>query len=521
MIKIHKIRDSQGAALLTVVLIFLVLLVMLSGVMAISVSNQRSSLKVNSHTSAYYAAESALNYNLARAENYFLQVVLANQDWAVMSDLMKDYFVTIGGTMSMNDNMGKSVESHTVISEPYTKLSHPDYLFVKFITTGIVGDMQRTVETEVGYYYKQGLQGNQQIGKALIAKGNVYVCSSCYVEGKVGSNLELSDADRITFDWNTGTGGTANNNLLSGVYVPGRPVSKIVANAAFNIHLKTYDNDVYIFPDYELPNYPSLASLTTVNLTNNTVSLPPLTEGKVGAYISSLSNLSGTVTVDLGAWVDSNPDNKDNVKILRVGGSFTTSNGTLINVVGNGRLLILFDYTSGTTGTNSLAFGNNTRIYSSSHPNDSEKILMTLKTKRDSNGSQVVSTFSPGNGAVLNINILADRVKINSSNSEINGHIITRYESTSASDYGIDLNANSSVDALLIYAPYSNIRFTSSFLIKGAVVGRTLSLTSGARIKYMDIDGSDFPFDIDLPYTETGGASPAEYSIVIGPSREN
>lgn len=520
MIKIHKIKNSQGAALLTVVLIFLVLLIMLSGVMAISLSNQRNSLKVNSHTSAFYAAESALNVNLAKIENYFLQLALTNQDWDAIYETMETFLLTQGGSHTMTDNMGKPVTTQTVISAPYAKLSHPDYLFVTITVIGDVGGSQRTVEKEVGYYYKQGLQGNQQIGKAIIANASIELGNGSEVTGKLGSNMIGNSTITV--------GNTA--DIITKVLIPEGVNHNRVS---VSLRPKIEETTEYLFPPINFPVYPALNTLqdVTLNTTNRTITLQPIAGSIVGSKISSMS-LSANTTIDLGNWVDPNTEtNKNNIKILRVTGPFSMS-GITLDVIGEGRLLLLLEYHNPVTlAVNTISIGNGSIIRSSTHPNDKNKILINLKTTNTSGTTNVQRVLQPGNNSVIYANFLADNVVFSMSNVTLGGHLISNALQTSdrtnqTGYYAIDLGAGTVIDvpgmddSMLVYAPNSNIRFWSGFHLYGAVVGNEVLLGGNADISYRDIDGADFPFDIDLPYTEIGGASPAEYNIVEGATRE-
>lgn len=521
MIKIHKIKESQGAALLTVVLIFLVLLIMLSGVMAISIGNQRNSFKVNSHTSAFYAAESALNVNLAKIENYFLQLAVTNQDWDSIHETMTNFLLTQGGSHSMSDNMGNSVETQTVISAPYSKLSHPDYLFITITVIGDVGGMQRVVEKEVGYYYKQGLQGNQQIGKAIIANASITLGNGSEVTGRLGSNMIGSSQIVV--------GNTA--GLITKILIPEGVAPTRVSPESLRSKIEV--TPPYEFPPINFPTYPALNTLQDVTLdtTNRTITLQPIGGSIVGSKISSM-NLSANTTIDLGSWVDPNTEtNKNNVKILRVTGSFSMS-GITLDVVGEGRLLLMLEYHNPVTlAVNTISIGNGSTISSSTHPEDKNKILVNLKTTNISGTTNVQRVLQPGNNSVIYANLLADNVVFLMSNVTLGGHLITNALQTSTLEnrtgyYAIDLGSGTIInvpgmdDSMLVYAPNSNIKFWSGFHLYGAVVGNEVLLGGNADISYRDIDGADFPFDIDLPYTEIGGASPAEYSILEGATRE-
>lgn len=511
MTYLKRINNNKAVALMSVLLIFMVLIIMLGSIMIISINNQHNTQASNNNTRSYYAAESALNLQKSKLDEFFASTVTANSSWNQMVTNLTTFVATLNETIQTDTTNIPASSAVVSVLSVYTDPSVANTIYIQLQSVGSVGSTQRTLQLDTGYLYKQGTS-NGSISKAIMTSGTVDLgTAGGIVEGPIGSNLTVSGSSiKINkylpkIDVLVPRTGAINN--------PSNVGGKIVTNAP-----------IVTFPNITYPYYPKQTELTTVNYTYNSSKQATLNLTN-HSYLNSLTVADGySLTINLGTWTTTlasmqnwNGGNvsgmsewfnyavANNVKILRV--KSIDCNGK-IRVTGKGRLMILFDYkdqTGMTLGdkTNIRAMVDDTATY----PSDFDKISLVLRTTHLTQSSSSYNLFQvKSSGCYVWASVLAEYVNIAiESNASAIGHYVTKGRTVS-------FFSNASVDTVLFYAPFADVNISSGAHMTGSVVSKTFTLgSSNSSLIYKEIDPNAFPFDIILPFTEYT-AQPAQFS---------
>lgn len=144
----EKLRDKSGAALVTVLTIFLTIVIIISSATAVAHANYARAKRVSSHSSAYYIAETGLNETYDAFINYFDN---NREDRIFDENYIKEFIFASGG---QNQNllydygfiMGQQASSLTTLE---AVVHDNEHYKVHFKSTGYLGDTSRTVEISI------------------------------------------------------------------------------------------------------------------------------------------------------------------------------------------------------------------------------------------------------------------------------------------------------------------------------------------------------------------------------------
>lgn len=276
--------------------------------------------------------------------------------------------------------------------------------------------------------------------------------SSVYIKGRVSGNIGTSSANAgaIEFDWGTSFNGT--------VYIPpGADKSKVIkVPNHFNINpvVKTFDA-VPVYPKPVLPSFPeglpNKGSILLQGAQSKTIDAE-------GYYSNITIQSNNTLTI--------NTKSGDNV--IRIG-QLNVEQGH-IRVTGNGRLLIYVDDFIKLKG-------------SLNKDGDKNKVILYCKDKDTLN----ITGETEINGSLY----LGEANLIITGSGKISGDIVT-------SGTSISIDGSGLVEPKVIYAPNANIELSGSGTVKGAVIGKRVSMTGGSEIVLNGAIEIQIPIETDF-----------------------
>lgn len=507
----RPIKNNKGVALVTVVLIFLVLVILLTGVMFASVSNQKNAVLSKEHTSAYYVAESGLNVSIEKLRNYLIANGYSSipmGQYATKMTLLND-FIT-GDINGDSENLTQG----TYLIQATGSLSTTTYTLR---STGTVNGISRTVE---GTFSFDPIMENK--AKAIIAKGNIDAKNGTII-GPIASLLSPAGSD-INITCNP-SGGTDINEIYYPMPLPSG--STVSVNDKCGGTKATFDADeTVIFHDFALPTYykstdtvvvdgVSKNVLVKITPTSSVYNFPALTSGQQGYYIDNLP--STNVTFDLGTSGASNT--VYNLFVSNVSVASNTNLGVgAINVIGNGKLKmhIIINKANYVNPNSSYQFTWNANInqslLSSTNPEDISKFQLIIKKGSDFTSSEY-PTFSIGNSNIFVGSLMMDYINISFGNFDFKGFIATLGKSFTIS------STSQITGPMWVYAPYADVSLTSNGLINGSIIANSVNFESGASLSYMQYLGP-LPPELTLPLFIGGASVPVGISFKFTNFRE-
>ena len=510
-----QILNKKGVALITVVLIFLILVVMLSGVMFWSVSNNSKTAFGSQHTAAYYSAESAINLQLARFEELYAQAKTSTPVWDVgkvkaeFDNLMLE--INNNNRVDFSDFMGQTNFSLITVSKVENKLGFEEWSFFEISAEGKVGDVTRILSTEFGFrqIYRPGII--PELGGAIIVKGGINISNSqARIQGNIASNLE---------DFGDPAGQIVIENQQCGVYPAVERVWQIaIPNPT------TPENRVRSGTGQRNPSCSSqISNLSPTTITFEDISLPPYTPiGLEKQIVNGVLDLTGSnlPTGQKRFYISDFPNNNLSIKLdghsedeliyLRVNGSYNFN--SRVTIEGQGRLLVLMDlktninlnspiFVKGLDGSEVLA-------------TDTARFNVVFRKVDDVRYTLRANGFR---GSVLTD---AD-VLINFQNNAYYGFMVTRSTGT------VSITSNSilgtETSPIWIYTPLAHAHYQAGTNLYGSVIAQSFYMQSGnTKIIHKDLN-TLYPFQqwAPLPYNEEAQGSTSDLEFVIEPIIEN
>jgi hypothetical protein len=486
------IQNDKGVALITVLLTFLVLVILIGALVMSSLANQNTTLKANNYSKSYYIAETGLNLRSAQISEIFYELVDENPD-------PNDLFINFEQAISLLPNVisypSTDDDDFSTLSfvPSETNYDYPDYLFYTLSSTGSVNGITRTLTKEFGYHYTKSGPG-LIIGKAVLTQRSMSIGEQgSIIIGAIASNL--LDGTQINLNNTT-------QNDIDMVFVPTGRTSSVINPTKVNNRI-TEVSSPFIFPTIVYPTIPSTTPITISPYTfsNNKASINVYQY----SYLENLSVADGQIlTVNLGTRGTANSR-----KILRVK-NMNVSGG--IRILGTGRLLLIYDYGTGTMslGPKFNVCGNVVGSCLDENP-DYTKFLFYLKTSNVTSGN--IAAYPKlvfENQHIFYGSILGEFVNIGIKSGNFKGHIVT-------SGKTIEFTSNSVIHEVLFYAPFADITISSNAVLSGSLVGNTFSISNPqTRVTYVEVDKESFPFTIDFPVTETSDYVPGIAEIIEG-----
>lgn len=486
------IQNKNGVALITVLLAFLTLFILIGAMVMSSLTNQDTTIQANDYSKSYYIAETGLNLRSAKISELFYEIAETNPD---PNDLFINFEQAVNAltnTISFTETADNDFATLTFV-ESDTNIDYPEYVFYTLTSVGSVNGISRTISKEFGYKYTRGGPG-LIIGKAVLTQRNMSIGEQgSIIVGPIASNL----LDGTSIDLNNTT-----QNDINMVFVPTGRTSSVINPTKVNNRI-TEVATPYVFPTIVYPTIPTSTPLTIspYTFTNNKASINVYEY----SYIENLTVADGQVlTINLGTRGTANTRKMLRVKNMNVSGG--------IRVLGTGRLLLVYDYGSGTLslGPKFNVCGNVSGSCLTESP-DYTKFLFYLRTTNVTNGdfaSYPKLAFS--NLQIFYGSLLGEYVNVEVKSSNFKGHIVT-------SGKLIDFTANSIIHEVLFYAPFADITIGANAVLSGSLVGNTFRISNPqTKVSYIEVKKETFPFTIDFPVTETSNYVPGSAEIIEG-----
>jgi len=461
----NKTLDNKGVALVTVVLIFLVLVTLLAGVMFASVSNQKNAILSKDNTTAYYTAESGLNLTVEKIDKYLVD----NNYGEIPPTEFTSYINNLNNYIVSLNNQSDTLTGINPSGTYLIQVSSPAAKTYTIKSIGTYNGVQRTIEGTFSFVDKL-----EKMAKAVITKSSITMANNATIEGPIAS-LMVNANDVID----------VHGCPIGEVYVPDVNSTKISVGGSCNT-VKPITSAV-TFNSFTLPTYYTSTNLRTVTFSNGTYTFPEL-NGKLGYYVASLS--SSNMTFNLGTGSD------DRIIKLYVN-SLSTSSGTYnigdINVIGNGKLMVLITLpasrTSGNSGNPKYQFSwdGNVNVGNT----DLSKFQLVIK-KGTGFPTNTDPTFTIPNNLTFVGSILADYVNVQFGNLTFKGFIGTLGKS-------FKTTSNATITGpMWVYAPNADVSINSNSLVNGSIISNSVNITSGGTIRYQGYEG-ELPFQLNLP----------------------
>lgn len=486
------IQNKNGVALITVLIIFLTLTILIGAMVMSSLSNQSTTIQTNDYSKSYYIAETGLNLRSAQIEQIFYELVEDNIDPNDLFIQLETAVNALPATITFpSTDDDDSVTLSFVASE--TNYDYPDHIFYTLTSTSSVNGMSRTLSKEYGYLYSSSGPG-LIIGKAVLTQRSMSIGEQgSIVVGPIASNL----LDNTNINLNNTT-----QNDINMVYVPTGKTGNVINPEKVGNRITQVSN-LYVFPTIKYPSLPTTTPITIspYTFTNNQATINVYEY----SYLENLTIADGqTLTVNLGTRGTANSR-----KILRVK-NINASGG--LRVLGTGRLLLIYDYGSGTMtlGPKFNVCGNVVGSCLDENP-DYTKFLFYLKTSNVTSGNYgAYPTLTFENQHIFYGSILGEFVNIAIKSGNFKGHIVTAGQK-------IDFTSNSVIHEVLFYAPFADIVISSNAVLSGSLVGNTFRISNPqTKVTYIEVKKETFPFTIDFPVTETSSYVPGYAEIIEG-----
>lgn len=496
-----SLLNKKGVALITVVLFFLVLVTLLSGLLFATINNLENTQTAQRHTSVYYVAESGINLQVSRFIDTFEQA--RSENWTISKleneiIALKNLINDTENTVLLKDNLGKNSYAEIIITGPHTDSEFPSYTFYSIQSTGHIDSIQRVLTANIGYDYVVGTGALLPITGAIVVNEGIYIQNGSVV-GSIASNLE--DASTIYF---------RNVNCAS---IPAFTVPVAGTSPCPAKEIVMAEDKPIVFSDIILPEYPTSTQLTnsyinidsnpTSYLTNNTLTLPD-PGVKKGYYISNI-NPTSNFTINLGSWMD-----EQEYLYLRVTNSFSFNNS--ITVTGTGKLMLLLDHNSSITinapvNQNSL---------------DPTKFMIILKA----NSTNPTITIANNNTVVASI-LSNSTANISWNQANFFGFLASN---AGYDDYSgeVSISAGSAIGdstkpPIWIYAPYANAVLQGNANFYGTVMANSFYMNSSKTTLTYKAMNTGYPFSewTILPGVPSGEVAPTDLDYRITPIKEN
>jgi len=518
-------QNKKGVALITVVMFFLVMVILLSGLLFSTVSNLGNTQTAQKHTSVFYAAESGINLQVAKFINLIEEAKA--ETWAKTSldyeiSLLVNQINNVDNTVILKDNLGNPVETTISITGPHYDVNFEDYTFYTIQSIGEIENVNRTLTTNFGYRYVIGEGPLLPISGAIIANAGINVGQGAIV-GPIASNFV--NGSTITI----GNGNSAFD--CEDVGDLGIPEDRDDITLCPD-QTEPLDHLIHFGP-VRTPDYNALYPLNNlqqVSRSGNTLNLTSAPTGGVGFKVTDL-NITSDFSINLGSWAASD----DQVIVLRVQKSalpngivFGDDSNDDITVIGKGKLMILVEH------TDSMAISGNINNVSNPNPN---KFMIVLRTKNPTlEQSRELNIDSNGGKTTVIASILSDSIA-NISWNKVNffGFLITNAGFNAGTNVTQDYDGNVVFTAgsevgvvgyppIWIYAPYARINLQAAgSIVYGTLKGNSVDVQANKGGIIYPESNLEYPFSewTQLPVYDNGDPVNADIEYRVSPIKEN
>lgn len=526
---INTLKNKKGMALLTVMLIFFVLSILLAGLVSVTNSNLKQSVVTKNHTAAFYASEAGITKVSTDFEKKLNELKDQNLSSSAFLSALTSYINTNINTnpektINLENNNGET--SKAIITLTNEGVDAQGYSNYKLSSKGYVGNLERTLVKTYRFKYTQGTTGNGfKIDKAILTTGKMIV------DGVVtGAPVATYSKDNnvIEFDWSGKAPGVeipTNTNSSQLIKLPNNDVTRFITGGTSAI--KSWPAQPSL-PAISMPNIPN------VNFSNNQDRLNSvivqLSSNKTHTFIDSNGSIYDNSSGNFDNYTYTLPDSKNKSAYYVPRISINGNSGLTINVTkdttlvvdelylkgnlrltGNGTLTI-FVRPSTSNGTPKVDMDYGGAPGWVGNKTDPKKLLIYVDKVFTS--SSVPTTVTIGSGATYYFSLLAMNLNFKiEGGAFLDGYLVT-------DGLTVDILGGSNANSTLYYAPKAQFTIKGGANVTGAVIADKVTITGGASLKYEDVDFSNFPFQINVPFGGTSGSSNPKLELIKGSTIE-
>jgi len=451
-------RNEHGNALLTVFVVVVVLTFLGAGLMQYAMGGYRQQIQSERRAMAYYVARSGVDafvsYVVDNPDNLSLDGMGSLIDGAVLAGQSDPTPLGQGSfRISLAKHSGDAGSEVIVVT-----------------SQGAVGGVAETVRRSI--ILTPGGSATPPVDCAVFSLGSLKMHNHALVTGDVGTNSTAENS--VVFSNSAWINGTFS---VGPVHDPGRSekIKKIVSAWGSPMQSRVDNGDVLTLPEersYPLPDFPAYPALptipgeTSISLWGSQTDCIEQEKGDVWYSRIDLAN-SARLDIEVG----------HGTRRIRVD-SLSMSNTTKIRIIGEGRLILY---------VKDFHMSNSAQLNAEGS---------TAKLHMYHSGS---GTLSFSNSSVFRGSMFINEAALDLANStSVTGHIITGGPQVSISN-GV------SADIRMIYAPNADVQLSNSAELKGALIGKTVTLSNKAKVTWADPSGEGDGLD-DF------GSAPASYA---------
>jgi len=475
---------------MSVMLFFMVMMLMVGALTISSEGNLRVSGVSAQNTAAYYAAEAGITFVVSDFKRV-IGVEEGDLTQAQFVAALNNFIANHGNTrLDLSSNQG--ADSYALISFKNVAHNSTSNTFqFTVVSTGIVNDQTRTLETFVDLDYSLGA-GNRQgfaVKHAVLVK-NTFSTANNFTIG-------LSPAAQAANP--TGTAWVATTASTQGAIAFGKPgdytgMVELLPGANNNVTNVTSSRisktlNVQEFTQLDFEPVRTLAA-QVLNRSNNNI--PNITGLTSGNNINPTS--AGTYTIPGGSYyVPEVRFNSNNVTINANHDVFIVTDS--LNFQGN----VSF------TGTGEVKFYVRRNMSSSS----TFTLLQNLNNGnvgRNNNPhlflvyvdeTSPAMTVTPGNNGSIFGSFMFHNANLNFSNNvSFGGYLMT-------GGLTVNLSNNADVFTALYYAPNANVTIKQNGIVRGAIIANNVTMENNAIVQYEPAFLTNFPFSVESPIVDT------------------
>lgn len=492
-------QSENGYSLLIVLMVLLVLSVLTLSILGLTIKHHTFSKQEVNDRSAFYIAEAGLNYTIKDIERISKIELLnyAPSDKISIENQKKKYLEAVKKAVSNVPAYPYRFEKHgnstPSVDIQTNKNEFPDK--IKVTSVGKIGTKERTLTQYVTIKYAYLNEGGESGGEgethppvippifnypektAVFVNGNIDLSGGAEISGNVGTNKAASHTITLS-------GGI---NIRGTIYVPvGYENKAIDKPSSMNIGkpLGLADNVKFDLPDF--PVYPVLPFMNNKVIYKDGNQKEVIKGGSlyIDNYISDGFRLEldkdyqfNEIRVEQNNNLEINVGNQDKTLVVN---HLNVLNGN-IKIIGTGNLTIMVK--------SKTSMGSGSVVNTSK---DTKRLKIFLDNK-----SSIPNELSLSGAQKIYGSLYAKNTNVHiTGGGGFQGNILTGGKK-------VEISGGGSALYTLINAPYADVVLTGGGSVKGTILGKSLTMSGGAKVEYgeFDIDPGEFypPVDPQFP----------------------
>lgn len=523
------LKNKNGMALITVMIIFLVLTALVGSLVILANGNLRQSMRTKENTTAYYTAEAGLTKAVTDFKEYVVglsETSPALSTQAFMSAI--DSYITNNASQELVLSENQGIIPIADITMEYSGMNADGYSIYTIRSAGNYGHYARTLSTYFAFKYVLGMGGNGfMIDKALMTKGSIQLTGSSQIIGAPISTYSTS-AGAINLAWSTRVPAIeldpslfdSNGNLInSNIFTTTSNINNIITEGGLNA-VDPLD-EVYEFPQITIPTYPNKTTLARLPLFSSAGRALVRSDGSIlkNFWDSNevVYNIPSTSTWYYVPEINISAGSNFTINVGDTDIHFVVDRLQLNNhfrVTGTGKLIIHVTGNTEQTATSNesarISFN-----YTSSIPvgaiDEPERLLIYVDPiyVKDK-GVIKPHTVTVGGSATYHLSLMAANLNITVTGSgAIEGYVVTGGDE-------VRVTGGSYTTVTLYYAPNAHFVVSGSGRVNGAIVANTFLGDGNIRVYYDDVAFENFPFEILDPITGGSGSTAPMLLMTMG-----